>query len=52
MRIPMKGGLEYDALTKFRRLIKWRPGEKKRAKKSYARRLRRMARGLARDEGE
>lgn len=43
MRIPLKGGDENDALTRWKRLIKWRPGQRKSAKKTYQKRLRQMA---------
>ena len=39
-RIPMKGGDEHDALTGWRRVISFRPGQRKAAKRSYAKRLR------------
>ena len=39
-RIPMKGGDEHDALTRWRRVISFRPGQRKAAKRSYAKRLR------------
>ena len=39
-RIPLKGGGEADALTGWRKVIRFRPGERKAAKRSYARRLR------------
>jgi hypothetical protein len=42
-RIPLKGGDEHDehdALTGWRKLIKFRPGERKKAKRSYIKRLR------------
>ena len=40
MRIPLKGGDEFDALTKWRTVLKLRAGVRKAAKRSYARRLR------------
>lgn len=49
MRIPMKGGAEFDALTGWRRLLCWKPGQRKAAKKSYARRLRRLLKREAKD---
>lgn len=42
MKIPLKGGLEYDALTKASKYHNWRPGQKKQAKKTYNKRLRRQ----------
>ena len=38
--IPMKGGYEYDAFSKWRLFIKFRPKQRKMAKKSYAKRVR------------
>ena len=40
IRIPLKGGDEYDALTRYRKLIKWRSGIRKWLKKKYNKRLR------------
>ena len=43
MRVPMKGGLEYDALSiRAKRVHKFRTGERKSAKRAYNRRLRRV----------
>lgn len=39
-RIPLKGGDEYDALTGWKDLMDFHAGERKQAKKSYAKRLR------------
>lgn len=39
-RIPLKGGDEFDALTGWRKLMKFRRGKRKAAKRSYAKRLR------------
>ena len=47
-RIPLKGGLEEDALTGWRKVLNWKAGMRKLAKKSYARRKRRQERLLAR----
>lgn len=44
-RIPLKGA-EQDALTGWRKLIKFRRGERKAAKKSYVKRLRKYLKGL------
>jgi len=41
-RIPLRGGDEYDALTRVRRWFVWRAGELRRSKRSYAWRLRRV----------
>ena len=50
--IPLKGGDEYDALTRWRRLLRWRPGERKAVKRQYQRRERREAKRAARMETE
>jgi hypothetical protein len=42
--IPMKGGDEYDALTRWKRFLRWRPGERKAIKRGYNKRARRVAR--------
>jgi len=52
MRIPLKGGDEYDALTRARRWYIWRAGDRARAKRAYARRVRRWWRLWLRQEGE
>jgi hypothetical protein len=39
---PLKGGPEHDALTRFRKFITWRPGQRKAAKVSFNRRVRRQ----------
>ena len=38
--IPMKGGFEYDALSGWRKVIRFRAGQRKAAKQSYAKRVR------------
>jgi hypothetical protein len=40
-RIPLKGGDEVDALTGWKNMLKWKPGQRAAAKNSYNRRLRR-----------
>ena len=47
-RIPMKGGLEYDALSRWHRFLNWRPRERKQAKRSYSRRLRHIVKEMLR----
>lgn len=37
---PLKGGREHDALSGWRRLLAWRSGERKAAKRSFWRRVR------------
>lgn len=39
-KIPLKGGDEQDAFTGWRRLLRWRPGERKKIKQGYNKRLR------------
>lgn len=39
--VRISGGWEPDALTSWRRLLRFRPGKRKAAKKSYNRRIRR-----------
>ena len=40
MRIKLKGGDEYDALTKGKKFCHWKPGERKKIKRGYNKRLR------------
>lgn len=44
MRIPLKSGDEYDALTKWKRVCTWRAGDRAKIKRGYNRRVRRVAR--------
>ena len=37
--VPLKGP-EYDALTRFKRFLNWRPGARKAAKVTFNRRIR------------
>ena len=39
-RIPMKGGGEYDGLTKARRFHIWKSGQLKKIKRAYNKRFR------------
>ena len=39
-RIPMKGGDEYDGLTKARRFHIWKSGQLKKIKRAYNKRFR------------
>ena len=39
-RIPMKGGDEYDGLTKARRFYLWKSGQLKKIKRAYNKRFR------------
>ncbi len=42
--LPMKGGDEYDALTRWRKVLDWRAGERSWIKRKYRRRERHTAR--------
>lgn len=42
-RQVLKSGDEYDAVTGWRRLLKWRPGERKAIKRKLNRRARKEA---------
>ena len=42
-RIPMKGGDEYDALTKARRFYLWKAGQLKKIKRTYNKRFRKYS---------
>ena len=33
--MPLKTGDEYDALTRWKKFLHWKPGERKRIKKAY-----------------
>ena len=47
--VSMKNGDEYDALTKWKKVFDWNPGERKWIKKGFNRRERRQARQLLTD---
>lgn len=44
MKIGMKGGDEYDALTKAKQYYNWKPGVRKKIKRKYNKRLRKNIR--------
>ena len=52
-RIPLRGGDEYDALTRWRRALCYtqRPGVCRSIKRGYQRRLRHLARAMLRHAG-
>lgn len=50
MIIPLTSGDEQDALTGWRRYMKYRPGERKAVKRRYNRRVRRDGRRQIRQE--
>jgi hypothetical protein len=43
-REPLKGGDEWDAFTRWRRVVSWARGELARVKRRFARRVRRQGR--------
>ena len=43
-RIPMISGDEYDALTPWKNVCYWQPGQRKRIKRRYRKRVRRIER--------
>ncbi|UOK71736.1 hypothetical protein [Ancylobacter polymorphus] len=47
---PLKGGAEQDALTGWRRFLSWRAGERKAAKTSFWRRVRRKPIEMGEDD--
>lgn len=44
MKIPLKSGIEQDALTRWRKYLTFRAGERKFAKRKYNRRIRQLGR--------
>ena len=42
-RIKLKGGDEYDALTKAKKYYHWKPGERKKIKRRYNKRFRKCS---------
>ena len=51
-RIPMKGGDEYDALTKARKFYLWKTGQVKKIKRAYNKRFRKHTKELMRTKLE
>jgi len=45
-KIPMKGGDEYDGLTKARKFYSWSKGQLKKIKRGYNKRLRKTGKNL------
>lgn len=41
LNVPLEGP-EFDALTRFRKVISWRPGQRKAAKSTFNRRVRHL----------
>lgn len=48
-RLPLKGGDEYDALSKARKFLHWKAGELKKIKRAYNKRFRKHTKD--RDDG-
>ena len=48
-RIPMKGGDEYDALTKARKFYLWKAGQVKKIKRAYNKRFRKHSKDITND---
>jgi capsid portal protein len=48
-RIPMKGGGEYDGLTKARRFHIWKSGQLKKIKRAYNKRFRKHIKEIKND---
>ena len=49
-RIPLKGGDEYDGLTKGRRFLHWKTGQLKKIKRAYNKRFRKYSKRITIDE--
>lgn len=45
-RIPMKGGDEYDGLTKARKFYLWKTGKLKKIKRAYNKRFRKYVKEI------
>jgi hypothetical protein len=45
-KIPMKGGNEYDALTKARKYYNWSKGQLKKIKRGYNKRFRKVGKRI------
>ncbi len=41
--IPLANGEEQDALTRWKRYLHWKPGERKKIKRAYNKRARKQA---------
>lgn len=48
--LPMRSADEYDALTKWHRVLYWKPGERKAIKRRYNRRVRRVTKQELREQ--
>ena len=46
----MKGGDEYDGLTKGRRFLHWKTGQLKKIKRTYNKRFRKYSKRITTDE--
>mgnify|MGYP006076379097 FL=1 len=45
-RLPLKGGDEYDALTKSRKFLHWKAGQLKKIKRAYNKRFRKHSKEI------
>jgi hypothetical protein len=45
-RVPMKGGDEYDGLTKARKFLIWKSGQLKKIKRAYNKRFRKHSKEI------
>jgi hypothetical protein len=50
--IPLRGGMEYDALTRWRKFQAWRAGQRKWVKRKFRKRARQMVKAIIRKGGE
>jgi hypothetical protein len=48
-RLPLKGGDEYDALSKARKFTRWKAGQLKKIKRAYNKRFRKHSKGRTDD---
>jgi capsid portal protein len=46
-RIPMRGGDEYDGLTKARKFLIWKAGQLKKIKRAYNKRFRKYIKEMS-----
>jgi hypothetical protein len=45
-RMPLKTSDEYDALTRWKKFLKWRPGQRKKIKRAYNKKERKWLKGI------
>lgn len=46
-RFKLRGGDEYDAFTKWRRFLRWKPGQLRKIKRRYWKRFRKNEKGCS-----